>query len=175
MQRKITPRSAVRPGGVALGAEEKVESPSKSQAPIVEPLVQTAESMSIDSSIPPGIAGAFGIPAELSKEVEVTLPNGKVVIMREPTVSVSRWQAQIMADLDFKDEKLMADEVVQVLALLYIDEIDGNKTEKPKNRVDREYLEQQLGIPGCHAVKFAYQTHFALSLTTKGFAIVKKR
>jgi hypothetical protein len=104
--------------------------------------------------------------------IEFKLPDGRAIVMQEPRL-LTRLQNQIMKDTFLADPRLLTSELTTVQALLFIHSINGVITSKPQDSLERDALEQEIGVRNMSLIVRAFQDHFpdfdqeALQVTKK--------
>jgi hypothetical protein len=103
---------------------------------------QVAASMPMAPQDEPNYAGTY---EPWPNEIEFTLPDGRVVVMKPPVASLPFLAANLLATANFASPLLMQAEIVNVNALLFIHSIDGEVITKPHDSISRSALEQKIG------------------------------
>lgn len=85
------------------------------------------------------------VPYSPAKAISITLPDGRVVGMDKPKMSLSAAVAGVLGGLDYKNVQVYTMEKAMVKSLLYITDIDGIQEPKISDPISRAALEQKLG------------------------------
>ncbi len=104
--------------------------------------------------------------------IELKLPDGRVLVMQEPRL-LSRLQNQIMKDVYLEDPRLLTAELTIVQALLFIHSIDGVVVSKPQDGIERDALEQKIGIRNMGLVVRAFRENFP-DFDAEAYQVIKK-
>lgn len=106
-------------------------------------------------------------------EVEITLPDGQIIVMAPPVGICEILENKIMAQWSFADEKLLSYSKGLVRAMLYVRTLNGVTLSPPVNGVEFNQLAQKLGNDGIEIVKDIFNECFP-QLQRGQLKIVKK-
>lgn len=107
------------------------------------------------------------------KSIEVTLDDGRVVVMGPPNVGTSLIVQRILSDESINNPIAHAMMQLTVEALMYVREVDGESINRPITMPDVQHLLNLLGDGGISAVEVAYQGVFKQK-TFNELNVVKK-
>ena len=82
----------------------------------------------------------------------ITLPDGRLVEMAQPTFAISRKVADMLADSKHQSIFVYAEEKALCQALCFVRSIDGSPVITPHDSISRDGLEQRLGFDGVNAI-----------------------
>lgn len=93
---------------------------------------------------------------ERCREAEVTLLDGRIVLMRAPGGASEILAERILSNRVFADEKLMSLAILHVKAALCVKAIDGANITQPCNAAEYQEFCNKLGNDGIESIFEAY-------------------